>query len=141
MSGLLAVGGRLERARVRQLRNLTDAARVTRPTATSDGRGGTTKTWESVDVDVPEWAPPALWPESLHGMIPVRLASPTMGELEEAAERFAVKPLWTLTAPHDAGVQVGDRLELGDRTVAIVGVYSDGASWATCERLAAGVAP
>lgn len=128
---------RLERARVRQLRQLPDAATVLRATSVSDGRGARTTTWLPQPVERPLWAPADLWPASLAGNVPVRLSSPTRAEVELARERFGADPVWTVTAPWGAGLATGDRLELGDRTVAVFGDYTDGASWATCQRLAA----
>jgi hypothetical protein len=98
---------------------LPDTTTITRPAFATDGYGGATRTWDTVDSDVP-----------------CRFAASTGGEAVDQS-RVVSRRTWTVTVTDGTDLQAGDRVTgPGGLTLDVVAVATRGA-WTTATQATA----
>ena len=98
------------------LDSLQSSCTVTRATTSSDGAGGTSKTWSSVA-----------------GISKCRV-SPLTQSARLIAERLSVVDGMMITFPYDAGVMIDDRVTVGSVVYNIVGFENEAGTFMTAKR-------
>jgi len=107
----------IEAMRTMQEAALPDTCTIKRRTLTSDGQGGYTESWSTVDTVNCRLSPATRLPEEI-----------------AQAGKLTGTTAWIVTLDHDADVTAEDRLEIGSKTLEVLAVLS-GKTWETARRV------